>query len=699
MTSSRFRFRYTRATLVRVLLASLVLGAACSRTTTSTPATAAVTEADVPLIPRRLLFGNPERASPSLSDDGRQIAFRAEVNGVMNVWVAPADKPGDARAVTKDTSRGIRQYFWAYTNSHVIYLQDQGGDENWRVYSVDLASGATKDLTPFEKVAAQIQEVSRRFPEEILVALNNRNPQFHDVYRVNIVTGSRTLLQRNDAYAGFATDDSYKVRFAYQFRPDGGLNVLRRTDAGRFEPFEQIGPDDALTTQIIGFDKTAQQIYMVDARNRDTAALFRKDIATGTQTLLAEDPKSDAQNGLIHPVEKTVQAVGFNYDRVRWQVLDPAIGEDLKYLQSVTDGEIEIGSRTSDDSRWIVAYLKDNGPVRVYLYNRPARMATFLFTNRPALESARLARMHPREIKSRDGLMLVSYLSLPVWTDPDNDGRPASPLPTILLVHGGPWGRDTWGYDSIHQLLTNRGYAVLSVNFRASTGFGKKFLNAGNKEWGGKMHDDLVDAVNWAVSSGVADAKKTAIMGGSYGGYATLVGLTSTPDLFAAGVDIVGPSNLVTLLNTIPPYWAPQIDLFTSRVGDHRTPEGRTLLESRSPLNQVDRIAKPLLIAQGANDPRVKQAESDQIVKAMQAKKIPVTYTLFPDEGHGFARPENNIAFMAIAEAFLARHLGGRVEPIGEGFKGSSVTVPEGSDLVPGLAQALAPAGASSTSP
>jgi dipeptidyl aminopeptidase/acylaminoacyl peptidase len=699
MTSRRFSIRFSRAIVLPVLLASLVFGAACSRTTTSPPATAAVTEADVPLIPRRLLFGNPERASPSLSDDGKQLAFRAEVNGVMNVWVAPADKPGDARAVTKDTSRGIRQYFWAYTNSHIVYLQDQGGDENWRVYSVDLASGATKDLTPFEKVAAQIQEVSRRFPEEILVALNNRNPQFHDVYRVNIVTGARTLIQRNDAYAGFATDDSYKVRFAYQFRPDGGLNMLRRTDAGRFEPFEQIGSDDALTTQIIGFDKTAQQIYMVDARGRDTAALFRKDLATGTQTLLAEDPKSDAQNGLIHPVEKTIQAVAFNYDRVQWQVLDPAIGEDLTYLRSVTDGEVEIASRTSDDSRWIVAYLKDNGPVRVYLYDRPARMATFLFTNRPALESAKLAHMYPREIKSRDGLMLVSYLSLPVWTDPDNDGRPASPLPTILLVHGGPWGRDTWGYDSLHQLLTNRGYAVLSVNFRASTGFGKKFVNAGNKEWGAKMHDDLVDAVNWAVASGVADAKKTAIMGGSYGGYATLVGLTATPDLFAAGVDIVGPSNLVTLLNTIPPYWAPQIDLFTTRVGDHRTPEGRKLLESRSPLNQVDRISKPLLIAQGANDPRVKQAESDQIVKAMQAKKIPVTYALFPDEGHGFARPENNIAFMAIAEAFLARHLGGRVEPIGEGFKGSSVTVPEGSDLVPGLAQSLAPAGASSTSP
>jgi dipeptidyl aminopeptidase/acylaminoacyl peptidase len=380
-------------------------------------------------------------------------------------------------------------------------------------------------------------------------------------------------------------------------------------------------------------------------------------------------------------------------------VLDPAIGEDLKYLQSVTDGEISVMSRTSDDSRWIVGYMKDNGPVRFYAYNRPARSATFLFTNRPELESSKLARMHPQAIKSRDGLTLVSYLSLPVWTDPDEDGRPASPLPTILLVHGGPWGRDEWGYDSLHQLLANRGYAVLSVNFRASTGFGKKFVNAGNKEWGGKMHDDLVDAVNWAVMSGVADAKKTAIMGGSYGGYATLVGLTSTPDLFAAGVDIVGPSNLVTLLNTIPPYWAPQLDLFTTRVGDHRTPEGRKLLESRSPLTHVDRISKPLLIGQGANDPRVKQAESDQIVSAMQAKKIPVTYTLFPDEGHGFARPENNIAFMAIAEAFLARHLGGRVEPIGDGFKGSSVTVPQGADLVPGLAQALTPAAPSSTSP
>jgi dipeptidyl aminopeptidase/acylaminoacyl peptidase len=262
---------------------------------------------------------------------------------------------------------------------------------------------------------------------------------------------------------------------------------------------------------------------------------------------------------------------------------------------------------------------------------------------------------------------------------------PRPPVPMILLVHGGPWGRDTWGYDSIHQLLANRGYAVLAVNFRASTGFGKKFVNAGNLEWAGKMHDDLIDAVNWAVKAKVADAKQVAIMGGSYGGYATLAGLTFTPDVFAAGVDIVGPSNLVTLLNTIPPYWTPQIELFTTRVGDHRTAEGRKFLESRSPLTFVDRIKKPLLIGQGANDPRVKQAESDQIVAAMKAKNIPVVYALFPDEGHGFARPDNNVAFMAIAEAFLAQHLKGRAEPIGDAFHGSSVTIPHGRDLIPDL--------------
>ncbi|HLG54557.1 MAG TPA: S9 family peptidase [Vicinamibacterales bacterium] len=693
--------RYMRFAALPVLFVTSTFVAGCSGAS-SAPAGAAapppaITQADVPLIPRRLLFGNPERAGASLSDDGTQLAFRAAVDGVMNVWVAPFDSPEAARPVTKDTSRGVRQYFWAYDNAHIIYLQDKGGDENWRVYSVDVTSGATRDLTPFDKVAAQIQGVSDRFPDEILIALNDRNPELHDLYRINVVTGKRALVQRNDKYAGFVTDDDFTVRFAQIYRPDGGLDLLRRTAAGTFEPFESIGSDDALTTQPIGFDKGGQHLYLIDSRGRDTAALFSQDVNTGMKTLLAEDARADAEGVLTHPQEKTIQAVAFNYDRVRWQVIDKQTGDDLKYLQGVTDGEISVLSRSMKDARWIVAYVKDHGPVRYYVYDRPSRTAKFLFTNRPSLESARLARMHPQEIKARDELTLVSYLSLPVWTDADGNGRPASPLPTVLFVHGGPWGRDVWGFDTIHQLLANRGYAVLSVNFRASTGFGKKFLNAGNREWGAKMHDDLLDAVKWAVDQHIADPQKTAIMGGSYGGYATLAGLTFTPDVFAAGVDIVGPSNLVTLLSTIPAYWKPQVELFATRVGDNRTDEGRKFLESRSPLTRVDKISKPLLIGQGANDPRVKQAESDQIVKAMQAKNIPVTYTLFPDEGHGFARPENNIAFMAIAEAFLAKHLGGRAEPIGDAFKGSSVKVPQGPDLVPGVKDALQPAAVTSS--
>jgi dipeptidyl aminopeptidase/acylaminoacyl peptidase len=643
----------------------------------------------VPLIPRRLLFGNPEKAGPTLSDDGKQIAFRAAVDGVMNVWVGPADKPEAAKPVTKDTARSIRQYFWAYTNTHIIYLQDKGGDENWRVYSVDVNSLETKDLTPFEKVAAQIQGVSEKFPDEILVALNNRNPELHDIYRVNIRTGARTLIQRNEKYAGFVTDDDYKVRFAQVFRPDGGMDLLRRTDAGAFEPFESIGAEDSLTTSPIGFDKTGTHVYLMDSRGRDTAALFSQDVATGAKTLIADDPRADADGVLTHPREKTIQAVSFNYDRVRWQTVDKGIEEDLKYLQSVTDGEMSVLSRTSDDQRWVVGYVKDNGPVRYYVYDRPAHSARFLFTNRPALESAKLARMYPQQITARDGLTLVSYLTLPVWTDPDGDGRPSSPLPMVLEVHGGPWGRDAWGLNPIHQLWANRGYAVLSVNFRSSTGFGKKFLNAGNREWAGKMHEDLIDAVNWSTAQKIADATRIAITGGSYGGYATLVGLTFTPDVFAAGVDVVGPSTLSTLLNSIPPYWKPQIEIFATRVGDNRTEEGRKFLESRSPLTYVDKISKPLLIGQGANDPRVKQTESDQIVKAMQAKNIPVTYTLFPDEGHGFARQENNIAFIALSEAFLAKHLGGRAEPIGDAFTGSSITVPQGPELIPGLKESL----------
>ncbi len=656
---------------------------------TQTQVVARASAEDTPLIPRQVLFGNPDKAGPQISPDGTRLAFLAPVDGVLNVWVGPADNPGAAQPVTHDKHRGIRIYFWAYTSRHVLYLQDKDGDENWRVYAVDLKTNEARDLTPLEGVQARIQGVSQEFPREILIALNDRDPRFHDVYRANIETADKTLIIKNEGYAGFVTDDDFNVRFAMRITPDGGNELSERTADGQWKLFAKIGHEDALTTGPAGFDKSGKVLYMVDSRGRNTAAFTTVDLETGRQTVVAENPRADISGLMAHPTEKNVQAVAFNYLRKEWEILDESIKPDFAYLRTVADGDFQVISRTLDDAEWVVAYIMDSGPVRYYVYDRAARQARFLFTNRKALEDLPLAKMHPVVIKSRDGLDLISYLTLPVGTDPDGNARPEQPLPIVLDVHGGPWYRDSWGYNPSHQWLANRGYAALSVNFRGSTGFGKEFINAANGEWAGKVHDDLIDAVKWAIKQRIADRDKVAIMGGSFGGYATLVGLTFTPDVFACGVDIVGPSNLVTLMENAPPYWMPMIDLFKRRVGDHETEEGRAFLLERSPLTRVDRIRRPLLIGQGANDPRVKQSESDQIVEAMQQKNIPVTYVLFPDEGHGFARPENRLAFNAVAEAFLAEHLGGRFEPIGGDFAGSSVKVPVGVGHVPGVVDAL----------
>jgi len=642
-----------------------------------------------PLIPRLVLFGNPDKASARLSHDGTKLSYLAPKDGVLNVFVGPVDKPDEAKPVTNDTQRGIRSYSWAYDNKHILYVQDSKGDEDWHVYSVDLESGETNDLTPMKGVAAQIEGVSEKFPSEIIVGINDRDPQFHDLYKINIGSGEKELLQKNTEFAGYVVDDDFKVRFASKMMPDGSLQYLEPNGEGGWKDYINVGADDTLSTAIAGFDKSGQKLYLTDSRDRNTSALVEIDLADGAQKVLASSDKADLSGVVAHPTEKNIQAVSFDYLRPEWQVLDPAIQGDLDYLKSVADGELQIASRTQDDTKWIVAYVMDDGPVRYYLYDRPNKKADFLFTNRKSLEGQPLAKMHPQVIKARDGLELVSYLTLPVASDPDGDGRPNEPLPLVLLVHGGPWARDTWGYDTEHQLLANRGYAVLSVNYRGSTGLGKEFANAGNKEWAGKMHDDLIDAVDWAVNEKIADPARVAIMGGSYGGYATLVGLTFTPEKFACGVDIVGPSNIFTLLSTIPAYWAPMIQMFKDRVGDPTSEEGKKLLGERSPLNYVEKINKPLLIAQGANDPRVKQSEADQIVAAMKEKKIPMTYVLFPDEGHGFARPQNNLAFYAVAEAFLAEQLGGRYEPAEGAFEGSSITIPEGADQVPGIAEAL----------
>jgi dipeptidyl aminopeptidase/acylaminoacyl peptidase len=643
---------------------------------------------DIPLIPRRALFGNPDRASVQLSPDGAQLAWLAPLDGVLNVWVAPRDDLGAAHPVTHDTGRGIRSYLWSYTNAHILYVQDKNGDENWRLYAVDLQSDAVQDLTPFEGVQARLIEVSPKYPMEVIVGLNQRQPQWHDIYRLNLVSGERTLLLQHERFTDVAFDDDYRLRYASQMTPDGALE-LHIPAGDDWHLWDTIPAEDMLTTTPVGFDKANRLMYVKDSRGRNTSALLELDPDTKTSRLLAEDPQADAADVLLHPTEKHVQAVSFIYDRKRWRILDPAIEPDLAYLGTVAHGDVEIVSRTLADDYWVVVYLVDDGPARHYLYDRQRRAARFLFTNRQALEGLPLVHMHPAVIRSRDGLDLVAYYSLPPDSDADGDGIPDHPVPMVLTPHGGPWHRDYWGYNPWHQWLANRGYAVLAVNFRSSTGFGKHFINAGNLEWGGKILEDQLDAVNWAIERGIADPARVAIMGGSFGGYSTLAGLTFTPEVFACGVDIVGPSSLITLLESMPPYWKPVLELFTTRVGDHRTEEGRALLSKHSPLTYVDRIRRPLLIGQGANDPRVKQAESDQIVQAMQAKNIPVTYVLFPDEGHGFARPENSLSFNAIAEVFLATHLGGRFQPFGDDLAGSSLTVPVGVQNIPGLAEAL----------
>jgi len=657
----------------------------------SSPPGSTTSNIDTPLIPRIRFFGNPEKARARLSSDGKRLAYLAPVDGVLNVWVGPADDVDAAGPVTKDTHRGIRNFFWAYTNKHILYTQDKGGDEDFHVYSVDLDSGEISDLTPFEKIAAQIEGVSEKFPDRILVGINDRDKRFHDIYNVNLLTNEKVLVQENPGFAGFVTDDDYRVRFAVAVTPEGGQLYLQQNDDGEWtKEFMKIDPMDAMTTSLAGFDKTGDKVYLLDSRgDRDTACLKMLDLKSGEEKILAENDKADISGALAHPTEKTIQAVSFTYTKPQWQVLDEAIRPDLDYLKTVSDGEIQITGRTLDDKHWTVAYLMDNGPVRFYAYDREHKKARFLFVSDRKLAELPLAKMHPVVIKARDGLDLVCYLTLPRDADPQGTGRPNRPLPMVLNVHGGPWARDDWGYDPEHQLLANRGYAVLAVNYRGSTGFGKEFINAADRQWASKMHDDLIDAVNWAVDEKIALEDKVAIMGGSYGGYATLVGLTFTPDVFACGVDIVGPSSLITLMENPPEYWYSFMPVMKRRVGDWETEEGREFLKSRSPLFFVDKIKKPLLIGQGANDPRVKQAEADQIVEAMEKKGIPVTYVLFQEEGHGFARPENRFAFYAITEAFLAEHLGGRFEPVGEAFRGAVFTVPAGESEVPELQRAL----------
>ncbi|PZO91391.1 MAG: S9 family peptidase [Sphingomonas sanxanigenens] len=626
-----------------------------------------------PLIERAKLFGNPSRSMGRISPDGKWLSWLAPRDGVMNIWIAPASDPTAAKAMTAEKARPISQYFWAPDSSMLLFVQDKGGDENFLLYGVDVATGKESKLTPFEKTRVEVIGTSNHIKDRILVGLNNRDARWHDAYSLDLKTGKLTEVMRGDGFAGFLADDNLDLRMALRPNAAGGFDFFRITGGKTDEqPFASTTLEDSLTTQPSGFTTDGKTLYWLDSRGRDTAALIAQDVATGATKIVAEDPKADIGSVMTDPKTGEVEAWSANYLRDEWTAIDPSVKASLDFLKSRLDGDIAVTSRTEADDKWTVALDPVKGPPVVYLYDRTKGTLTQFYASRPELEGAPLVAMHPTEIKSRDGLTLTAYLTLPPGSDADGDGVPDKPVPMVLLVHGGPWARDQYGFNSYHQWLANRGYAVLSVNYRGSTGFGKAFTNAGNLQWGLKMHDDLIDAVDWAVARGIAVKDKVAIMGGSYGGYATLAGLAFTPTTFACGVDIVGPSNLETLLKTIPPYWTAGIEQFNQRMGNPNTPEGLAILKKASPLYSADKIVRPLLIGQGANDPRVNKAESDQIVDAMKAKNIPVTYVLFPDEGHGFRRPENNIAFNAIAENFLARCLGGRAEPEGDTVKAST---------------------------
>lgn len=607
------------------------------------------------LIPRAVLFGNPERALPQLSPDGKQLAFLApDEADVLNVWLLPAEETATASPVriTSDKLRGVRQYLWQYDNRHLLYLQDVAGDENWHVYQTDLSTHNTRDLTPFQGIRADIIAYEPSRPSTLLVQMNLRERSHFDVYRIDLLTGAVELDTPNpDSAVALVADHDLAVRAVHSYLDNGGLLIRVRDQAD--SPWRELmrwGPEEVMGSTI-GFSPDNQALYMVTSLGNDTTQLLQVDIATGQQTILATDPHYDVENVLVQPKTHAVQAVGVERDRFSWILLDPDLREDFKVLEKLAGPSFHVTNRTLDDRQWIVTLFKDTKPASYYLYDREKQNAQFLFNSRPSLDSYTLSPMQPISFQARDGMTLHGYLTLPAGYRPNN-------LPTVLMVHGGPWTRDQWGFSPSVQWLANRGYAVLQVNYRGSRGYGKIYLNAGNREWGARMQDDLIDAKKWAIEQGYSDPNKIAIYGGSYGGYATLAALAFTPEEFCCGVSVVGVSNLTTFLKTIPPYWQTSSILFDKRIG--RLDEDEEMLKDRSPVFRADQIRRPLLIAHGAKDPRVNQAESDQIVSAMHANHQKVEYLLFPDEGHGFVRPVNKLKFYAAAEHFLSQQLGGR---------------------------------------
>lgn len=619
------------------------------------------------LIDRELLFGNPEYAGAQISPDGKYISFVKPYKDTMNVWVKGYDEPfSAARPMTADTARPVRNYFWSKDSKYLLFVQDKGGDENFNVYAVNPAdkpaSGsdvpAARNITDAKGVRAMLYHVPESDPDAIYVGINDRDKAWHDLYKVKISTGERTLIRENkDRYQGMVFDNTDKLRMAVRSAQNGDTEILTFAADGTAKKVYDCNAFE--TCGAIRFHKDNKRVYFqTNKGDLDLIELGLLDADTGAYTKLEGDPLGKVDFGGISFSEIKKEPIGTIYvdDRVRIVWKDKAFQKDYEYIKkSLGDRDINFQSMTKDETKFVVVTSSDVDPGTVWLFDRKSRNLSTLYQVREKLDRKALSPMKPIRYKSSDGLEIPAYLTIPKGSSGKN-------LPTVLFIHGGPWGRDNWGFHPYAQFLANRGYAVLQPNFRASTGYGKKFLNAGNNQWGEKMQDDLTWGVKYLVEQGIADPKRVGIMGGSYGGYAALAGVTFTPDVYAASVAIVPPSNLQTLLDSIPPYWEAVKETFYKRMGDPRTPAGVEQMKRQSPHLHADKIITPLMVVQGANDPRVKQRESDQIVVALRDRKYPVEYILAPDEGHGFARPVNNMAMIASAEKFLSKHLGGRFQ-------------------------------------
>jgi dipeptidyl aminopeptidase/acylaminoacyl peptidase len=638
------------------------------------PGNAAATDAE--LIGRRALFDNPDYGSLTVSPDGWHLSWLAPVDGVRNLFVARVDDLASARPVTRVTDRNIAPFYrWAQTNSHIIFFQDRDGDENWRASSVNIRNNAVVPLSPPQGVQSVIAQIDRKFQTDVLLMHNGRDKHYFDLYRVNVLNGSSELLYENKEYAWLLTDSDFQLRLGGRFAADGSAEVLQRHASGTWSPFMTVPLGELNGTALLEFSTDGKTLYLLDSRGRDKAALYAMDMATKKTTLLAADDEADITG--VHFFARRPLAARAEKERGRWHAVEPGALQDLSDLTAYGAGDIFFGGRSYGD-RLLAAYFeRDAESGEFVLLDRETREVRPLFKQRKALAGLALRPLEPVSFAARDGLRLSGYLTRPSETD----GR----LPLVLLIHGGPYARDSWGLSPTHQWLANRGYTVLSVNYRGSTGYGKAFVTAADHEWGGRMHDDLIDAVNWAVGQGIADPARVGFFGGSYGGYSALMAATKTPEVFACIVDLFGISNLVTFMATIPPYWQPWINIWKNRVGNPDTESGRALLSERSPLNHLERATRPILIAQGLQDVRVVAAESQQMVDALKSRNAPVTYITFKDEGHGFVRPANRLAFAAVAEAFLAKHLGGRCQPFEADLAGSTMKVEVGAELVPGL--------------